>query len=150
MSLSLDVPRSQALAEQIKAKSKEPYANAARAASKTPGARYVQGFLALNRKPFEPIEHAWIEVEEAILDPNFDFLKVKPENLLYFPAHRITAKQLKAALDEAKEDYPDDDPLPIYGPMPYEYYGDKMLGGKDYQAAFKAAEHQCLEFRGEN
>ena len=48
-------------------------------------------------------------------------------------------------VEEAKEDYPEDPPLPIYGSMPYEYYGDVMLGGKEYQQAFDAAQAKCRE-----
>jgi hypothetical protein len=155
----LDVDRSNALASQIKAKGKKIFDNAAKAAAETPGAVYVQGFVAVNHKPFEPIEHAWIEVEGAILDPNFGFLeltdeaKASPEAriaaVLYFEAQQLTPKKLKLAIAEAKEDYPEDDPLPIYGPMPHEYYGHKMMGGKAYQEAFNAAESHCLIFRGE-
>ena len=50
-----------------------------------------------------------------------------------------------AAIEEAQEDYPEDDPLPIYGEMPYEYYGDSMLGGQDYQTAYQAANEKCKE-----
>jgi hypothetical protein len=156
----LDVDRSLALAKQVKAKAKTPFDNAARAAAETPGAIYVQGFVAVDHKPFEPIEHAWIEVEEAILDPNLNFLEVTAEAkaspearsavIHYFVAQQVTPKKLKAAIEEAQEDYPEDPPLPIYGPMPYEYYGDKMLGDQAYQTAFLEAERQCLIFRGEN
>lgn len=54
-------------------------------------------------------------------------------------------KQLKDAIEEAKEDYPEDNPLPIYGSAPYEYYGDVMLGGKEYLEAYQAAEAKCRE-----
>lgn len=155
----LDVDRSIALASHIKAKAKKPFDNAAKAAAETSGALYVQGFVAVNHKPFEPIEHAWIELEGSILDPNLGFLelsaeaKASPEAyaaaVVYFEAQQLTPKKLKAAIDEAKEDYPEDDPLPIYGPLPHEYYGTKMMGGKAYQDAFSAAESHCLVFRGE-
>jgi hypothetical protein len=56
-------------------------------------------------------------------------------------------KQLKAAVEEAIEDYPEDPPLPVYGAAPYEYYGDKMLGGRDYQAAYEEALAKCRELK---
>jgi hypothetical protein len=34
---------------------------------------------------------------------------------------------------------------PIYGTSPYEYYGDVMLGGKEYVAAYEIAEAKCKE-----
>jgi hypothetical protein len=137
--LSLD------LAQRTQSKAKAPFENAYRAAIATQGATYVQGFLAFAGQPRQPIEHAWIEVGDEILDPSLPHLKQKPERLHYFPAHHLSVKKLKAAVEEAKEDYPEDDPLPIYGGMPYEYYGNVMLGGKDYQAAFEAAEAKCRE-----
>jgi hypothetical protein len=137
--LSLD------LAQRTKSKAKTPFDNAYRAAIATEGATYVQGFLAFAGQPRKPVEHAWIEVGEEILDPSLPHLPQKPDRLHYFPAHSLSVKKLKAAVEEAKEDYPEDDPLPIYGSMPYEYYGNVMLGGKDYQSAFVAAETKCAE-----
>jgi hypothetical protein len=46
---------------------------------------------------------------------------------------------------KSQEDYPDDPPLPVYGDAPYEYYGDVMLGGKDYQTAYAQALAKCKE-----
>ena len=108
---------------------------------------YVQGFLAVVGQPHKPIEHSWIELSDHIIDPTLPHLKRSAEALHYFPAHRLSVKQLKAAIEEAKEDYPDDDPLPIYGASPYEYYGDLMLGGKDYLDAYNAALAKCQELQ---
>jgi hypothetical protein len=72
-------------------------------------------------------------------------LHQKPEGLHYFVAQSVSVKKLKAIVEESKEDYPEDDPLPIYGSSPYEYYGNIMLGGKEYQAAFDAAAAKCKE-----
>ncbi|MBW4465368.1 MAG: hypothetical protein KME07_08000 [Pegethrix bostrychoides GSE-TBD4-15B] len=141
----LDELRSRQLAEQVKSKARKPFDNAYRAALVTEGAAYVQGFVVYASKPYRLIEHAWLELEGAILDPNFPHLKKQAAELNYFAAQRLSVKQLKAAVEEAKEDYPDDDPLPIYGAMPYEYYGDVMLGGSDYMQAHHAAEAKCRE-----
>jgi hypothetical protein len=143
MSLPVDETQSRAIAEQIKSKARKPFDNAHRAALEIQGAVYVQGFLVYASKPYRLIEHAWLEVAEQIVDPNLPHLNKKAADLTYFPAQRLTVKQLKDAIEEAKEDYPDDDPLPIYGTTPYEYYGDVMLGGKEYAAAYEAAEAKC-------
>lgn len=142
----LDEALSTELATRISSKARAPFDNACKAALATQGAVYVQGFLAIATKPREPAEHAWIELEDRILDPSLPFLQSAADKLCYFPAQRLTVKQLKAILEESKEDYPDDDPLPVYGPMPYEYYGTLMLGGKDYQAAYEAALAKAKEF----
>jgi hypothetical protein len=65
----------------------------------------------------------------------------------YFAAQSLSMKKLKAVIEESKEDYPEDDPLPIYGDAPYDYYGDVMLGGKEYLEAYKAAEAKCKEIQ---
>jgi hypothetical protein len=57
-------------------------------------------------------------------------------------------KKLKAIIEESEEDYPEDDPLPIYGDAPYEYYGDVMLGDQKYLDAYQAAEVKCREING--
>ncbi|MCU0524967.1 MAG: hypothetical protein MUF72_09100 [Elainella sp. Prado103] len=145
MTLSVDEDRSRQIATQIKSKSRQPFDNAYRAALAIEGAVYVQGFLVYASKPYRLVEHGWLEVEGQIIDPNLPHLNKKAEDLCYFPAQQLTVQQLKAAIEEAKEDYPDDDPLPIYGSTPYEYYGDVMLGGKEYQQAYKAAEAKCQE-----
>jgi len=143
MNKPLDAEQSIALATRIKSKAKTPFDNAYRAALATTGATYVQGFVAFVGQPYKPLEHSWLELDDRILDPNLPHLNRPAEALHYFPAQRLTVKQLKAAIEEAQEDYPDDDPLPIYGATPYEYYGDVMLGGKDYLAAHNAAIAQC-------
>jgi hypothetical protein len=145
MILPLDEALSREIAQRIKSKAKTPFDNAYKAALKTEGATYVQGFLAFAGKPYKPIEHAWVELSDRILDPTLPYLKQDPQELLYFPAQRISVKKLKAIIEESKEDYPEDDPLPIYGEPPYDYYGDVMLGGKEYLAAYQAAEAKCKE-----
>ncbi len=145
MSLSLDEALSRQVAEQVKSKARQPFENAYKAALVTEGALYVQGFLIYASKPYRLVEHGWLEVGDRIVDPNLPHLNKKAEELSYFSAQRITVKKLKAAIEEAKEDYPEDDPLPIYGSSPYEYYGDVMLGGKEYLEAYKAAEAKLLE-----
>jgi hypothetical protein len=136
---------SNTLAQTVKSKAKTPFDNAYRAALATEGASYVQGFLVFAGQPYKPVEHAWIETAEEIFDPSLPHLKQKVEGLHYFAAQSVSVKKLKAIVEESKEDYPEDDPLPIYGSSPYEYYGNIMLGGKEYQAAFKAAEAKCKE-----
>ncbi|MBE9179645.1 hypothetical protein IQ268_13840 [Oculatella sp. LEGE 06141] len=145
MNKLLDEPLSLDLAAQIKSKAKTPFENAYKAALVTEGATYVQGFLAMASQPYQPIEHGWLEQGDRIIDPSLPHLAKNPQELYYFPAQRLTVKQLKAAIEEAKEDYPEDNPLPIYGASPYEYYGDVMLGGKDYLDAHQAATAQCQE-----
>lgn len=145
MSKPLDEALSLELAERIKSKAKKTFDNAYRAALATPEATYVQGFLVALGYRREPVEHAWIETADCIIDPNLPHIKQPAAAIHYFPAQRLSVKKLKAAIEEAEEDYPEDDPLPIYGAMPYAYYGDVMLGGKDYQDAFEAAEAKCIE-----
>jgi hypothetical protein len=145
MEKALDAARSRELAQQIKSKAKVPFNNAYAAVQALPEAEYVQGFIAFPGQSNEPIEHAWIELGDSILDPNFQFLQKKAENLYYFAAQRLNLAQLQAAIVEAEEDYPEDEPLPIYGASPYDYYGDVMLGGKEYTEAFAAAQAQCRE-----
>ncbi len=135
----LDSDRSLEIAEQIKSQGKNSFENTYKAALSLDHALYVQGFLVWAGFPYKPIEHSWLEVEETIIDPTLPHLNKKAEDLHYFPAQRLKVKQLKAAVEEAQEDYPEDPPLPVYGAAPYEYYGDLMLGGKDYQTAFEAA-----------
>lgn len=142
MSKALDEALSLEVAKQIGSKAKKPFDNAYKAALAVQGATYVQGFLAITGNPYRLVEHAWIEVDDRIIDPNLPHLR-STKDLHYFSAQSLTVKQLKAAIEEAKEDYPEDDPLPIYGAMPYEYYGDVMLGGKDYLEAYQAAEAKC-------
>jgi hypothetical protein len=116
----------------------------------TQGAVYVQGFLAFAGKPYKPIEHGWIELENSIVDPTLPYLNKNAQEIWYFPAQTLTVKELKAIIEESKEDYPEDDPLPIYGDPPYEYYGNVMLGDKSYQEAYQAAEAKCRELNQKN
>lgn len=138
MNQPLDETRSVELCQQIKAKAATPFDNAHRGAIAT-GATYVQGFIVLAGQSTSVIEHGWIELEEQIIDPTLPHLKKIAADLHYFPVQRLSVKQLKAAVEEAQEDYPDDPPLPVYGTQPYEYYGDVMLGGKDYLDAYQLA-----------
>ncbi|HEY9908304.1 MAG TPA: hypothetical protein V6D18_11955 [Thermosynechococcaceae cyanobacterium] len=147
--MPLDEPGSLELAERIRSKPRSPFDNAYRAAIATPGAVYVQGFLVIQGKSGEPIEHGWIELDARLLDPSLPHLKRSADDLHYFPAQRLSVKQLKAIVEESQEDYPEDDPLPVHGGPPYEYYGDVMLGGRDYAEAQAAAEakQQALKHR---
>jgi hypothetical protein len=139
MSKPLDATLSTEIAKRIKSKAKNSCDNAYNAALLTEGAIYVQGFLVFAGEPYKPIEHCWIEIENSLVDPTLPHLSKNSEELYYFPAQRLSVEELKAAVEEAKEDYPEDEPLPIYGDAPYEYYGDIMLGGAEYQAAYKEA-----------
>lgn len=149
MNKPLDETLSIKIAEGINSRASTPFDNAYKAALATEGAKYVQGFLAFAGKPYRPIEHSWIELGDAsdirIVDPTLPHLNKNPQEIWYFAAQRLTVKKLKAIIEESKEDYPEDDPLPIYGEPPYEYYGDVMLGGLDYLAAYQAAEAKCRE-----
>ena len=145
MSKTLDETVSIEVAKQVKSKAKTVFDNAYKAALITEGALYVQGFLAVVGHASTPIEHGWLEVGDRIVDPSFPHLNRKAQDLYYFPAQSLTIKQLKAAVEEAQEDYPDDDPLPIYGSTPYAYYGDVMLGGEEYLNAYEVAEAKCRE-----
>ncbi|MEH2014761.1 hypothetical protein [Nostoc sp.] len=149
MNKLLDETLSIKIAELINSRASTPFDNAYKAVLSTEGARYIQGFLAFAGKPYRPIEHSWIELGEGsdvtIIDPTLPHLNKNPHELWYFAAQSLTVKKLKAIIEESKEDYPEDDPLPIYGHPPYEYYGDVMLGGQDYLAAYQAAEAKCRE-----
>ncbi|MGB7710336.1 MAG: hypothetical protein WBL95_12530 [Microcoleus sp.] len=141
----LDEALSLEIATQIKSKAKNCFDNACKAALAMEGALYVQGFLATPGAPYKPIEYSWIELSERIVDPTFPHLGLEAQHLHYFRAQSLSVKQLKAILEESKEDYPEDDPLPVYGDQPYEYYGDLMLGGKSYQIAYEQALVKCRE-----
>ncbi len=150
MNKPLDEALSIEISQRINSKANKPFDNTYRAALATDGALYVQGFLVFAGKPYQPIEHSWIELSDSIIDPNLPHLHKNPQELWYFAAQRLTIKKLKAVIEESQEDYPEDDPLPIYGEPPYEYYGDVMLGGKDYLAAYQAAESKCKEINNNN
>ncbi|AFY30523.1 hypothetical protein [Calothrix sp. PCC 7507] len=150
MNKPLDEALSVEISQRINSKASKPFDNTYRAALATEGAVYVQGFLVFVGKPYQPVEHSWIELGDSIIDPNLPHLQKNPQELWYFAAQRLTIKQLKAVIEESQEDYPEDDPLPIYGESPYEYYGDVMLGGKDYLAAYQAAEIKCKEINNNN
>ncbi|BAZ21155.1 hypothetical protein NIES4073_20330 [Kalymmatonema gypsitolerans NIES-4073] len=150
MNKPLDEALSVDVAQRVKSKPKTQFQNAYRAALATQGAVYVQGFLAFAGKPYKPIEHGWIELENSIVDPTLPYLNKNAQEIWYFPAQRLTVKELKAIIEESKEDYPEDDPLPIYGDPPYEYYGNVMLGDKSYQKAYQAAEAKCRELNQKN
>jgi hypothetical protein len=149
----LDEALSKEIGKKIKSKPKKPFDNAYKAALVTEGATYVQGFLVFAGQPYRPVEHAWIEINHTtsdesgvcIIDPTLNHLNKNSQSIWYYSAHSIKIKKLKAILEESQEDYPEDDPLPIYGDAPYEYYGNVMLGGKNYLEAYQAAEAKCKE-----
>ena len=145
MSKPLDETVSIEIAKRIKSKATDCFDNAYKAALLTEGAMYVQGFLTFAGEPYVPVEYSWIEIDDRIVDPTLPHLNKNAQELYYFAAQCLTVKQLKAAVEEAKEDYPDDAPLPIYGAAPYEHYGELMLGGNDYKDAYKEAEAKCRE-----
>ncbi len=145
MSKELDETASLEMGDRIKSHSDNCFHNARKAALLTKGASYVQGFLAFAGAPFKPVEHSWIELEDKIIDPTLPQLKKSAAELYYFAAQRLSVKQLKAIVEESEEDYPEDDPLPVYGDPPYEYYGDLMLGGSDYKTAWEEAAEKCRE-----
>ncbi len=145
MSKPLDETLSKELSERIKSKAKDPFNNAYKAALLTEGCMYVQGFLVGDGKPYRPIEHSWIELETCIVDPTLPHLNKNAEQFFYFPAQHLTVKKLVAAVEEAKEDYPDDEPLPVYDALPHEYYGNLIMGSKKYSEAYKEAEANCRE-----
>ncbi|MFB2737078.1 hypothetical protein [Umezakia ovalisporum] len=155
MNKALNETLSMEIAKSIKSKANQPFDNAYKAVLATEKAKYVQGFLVIGEMPCQPIEHSWMELSAAsvsetivtIIDPTLPHLHQTPEKLWYFAAQSFGIKQLKAIIEESKEDYPEDNPLPIYGDPPYEYYGDVMLGGQDYLAAYQAAEAKCQELR---
>ncbi|HLP92168.1 MAG TPA: hypothetical protein VK184_26705 [Nostocaceae cyanobacterium] len=150
MSKLLDETLSHQVAQSIKSKAKTPFNNTYKAVLATEGAKYVQGFLVFPGKPSQPIEHSWLELEDVIIDPNLPHLNKNPQELYYFPAQILTVKKLQAIIEESQEDYPEDDPLPVYGEPPYEYYGDVMLGGKEYLEAYQLAEAKCREINNLN
>jgi hypothetical protein len=143
--MTLDVAQSQEIAKKIKSKAKQPFDNAHKAVMAIAEAQYVQGFLVLKGPGAKPVEHAWLRSGEAIVDPTFALLNCAAADVFYFPAQQLTAPKLQALIDEAQEDYPEDEPLPVYGSMPYDYYGDVMMGGPEYTAAFAAAQAKCRE-----
>ena len=145
MSKPLDETLSREIAKRIKSKATDCFDNAYKAALLTEGAMYVQGFLTFTGEPYAPVEYSWIELDDRIADPTLPHLNKNAQELYYFPAQRLTVEQLKAAVEEAKEDYPEDPPLPIYDAPPYEYYGELMLGGSKYLETYKEAEAKCRE-----
>lgn len=156
MNKSLNAELSVEIATQIKSKAHQPFNNAYKAVLATEKARYVQGFLVMAAKPYKPIEHSWMELKDTsvddseqitIIDPTLPHLHQNSEQLWYFAAQSVSVKQLQAIIEESQEDYPEDDPLPIYGDAPYEYYGNVMLGGQEYLSAYQAAEAKCQELR---
>ncbi|WP_035994977.1 hypothetical protein [Leptolyngbya sp. KIOST-1] len=140
-SLSLEI------SEQIKSKAGAPFGNTHRAVLTLTGATYVQGFVVLNNGQYEPLEHAWIVLGDDIIDPTLPHINKAQQEIYYFSAQSLSIKALKAFIEEAQEDYPEDPPLPIYGAPPYEYYGDVMLGGKDYVNAYQAAQLKSSELK---
>ena len=139
MSKPLDPTLSIEIGKAIKSKPNDSFNNAYKAALSNKTCMYVQGFLVFAGYPYKPVEHGWIELDNCIIDPSLPHLDKNPEELYYFAAHSLSVEDLEAQVEEAKEDYPEDKPLPVYGDMPYEYYGDIMLGGNDYKLAYEEA-----------
>lgn len=146
MSKSLDVELSIEISQQIKSKANKCFDNAYQAALLSEDYVYIQGFLVCGKEPCTIVEYSWLELDDYIIDPTFPHLNLDAQELFYFPAQSLSVKRLKAIIEESQEDYPEDDPLPIYGAAPYEYYGDLMLGGAEYLMAYQAAEAKCQEF----
>jgi hypothetical protein len=147
MSKVLNIELSKELVKKIKPPTRNCFERAYQGTLLTPNSHYVQGFLVLAHSPYVPIEYSWLEVDNEIVDPNPKHLKDTETQPDYFSAQSLSEKQLKAAVEEAVEDYPDDEPLPVYGHMPYEYYGEVMLGGKAYQNAYEEALAKCRELK---
>ncbi len=145
MSKSLDIILSTEIAGRIHSKANKCFDNAYQAALLNDSYLYVQGFLVIGVEPYSIVEYGWVELDDQIIDPTFVSLNLDAQYLYYFPAQCLNVKQLKAVIEESQEDYPEDDPLPIYGNIPYEYYGEIMLGGKEYLAAYQSAEVRCME-----
>ncbi|HAN46257.1 MAG TPA: hypothetical protein DCQ32_06850 [Cyanobacteria bacterium UBA8156] len=137
--LPLDILQSQQLASQLPGNPKlSVFERAWRTVAQWPATDavyYVQGFLTGARP--QPQEHAWVELSDRRLDPSLP--PGNPQKFGYFTCRRFTVAQVKAAIAEAQEDYPEDEALPIYDPAPYAYYGDLFLGGVAYQQAWDAA-----------
>lgn len=148
MSKSLDETLSREISQRINSKAKDYFNNAHKAALLTEGATYVQGFLVYSVTPCKILEYAWIEQGDCLIDPSFPHLNKNAQELHYFAAQRLSVKQLKAAIEEAQEDYPEDAPLPVYGAAPYDYYGDAMLGGAEYTSAYHDATAICNQLNG--
>ncbi len=145
MTKLLDEILSFEISTRINSQATKCFDNAYQAALAIEGTIYVQGFLVVPGIPDKPIEYSWLELGDRIIDPTFPHLALTAEKLYYFPAQSLSIKQITAILEESKEDYPLDDPLPVYGDLPYEYYGDLMLGGRDYQNAYLQALDKCRE-----
>ncbi len=153
MTKLLDEALSRELATRIKSKPKDYFKNAyqgllnisQKGNDTNNGATYVQGFLVMPGAPYKPLEYGWVELDQSILDPTFPHLGCLAKDMYYFPAQLFTVQQLQSIMEESQEDYPEDDPLPVYGDQPYEYYGNLMLGGSDYQAAYDLAVAKCRE-----
>src|SRR3712207_2251161 len=118
MTKPLEENLSREIAQQIKSKAKNSFDNTYKAALLHNSAMYVQGFLVVTGQPYKPIEHSWLEFDEYLVDPTLPHLNRNAAQLHYFPAHRLSVKKLKAAVEEAIEDYPEDPPLPVYGAAP--------------------------------
>lgn len=148
MSKLLDVNLSTEMSQRIHSKATKCFDNTYQAALLSEEYTYVQGFLVLGKGACTIVEYSWLELEDKIIDPTLPHLNFDTQELYYFPAQSLSVKLLKAVIEESQEDYPEDDPLPIYGAAPYEYYGDLMLGGVDYLRAYQAAEAKCQELAG--
>ncbi len=146
MNEAVNIELSLELAQRIKPPTRNCFERVYQASLLTEGSLYVQGFLVLPHPPYVPIEYSWITLEESIIDLTKKHLKNSQEHY-YFPAQSLTRKELKSSVEEAVEDYPEDEPLPIYGETPYCYYGEVMLGGEAYKNAYEKALAKCRELK---
>lgn len=92
--MTKDAVRSAAVARRIRAVEKSCFANCQRAVARDPelaNATYVEGFAVVvaSRLPFE---HAWIEVDGAVIDPT-----LPDRDLAYFPGLRVSGRDGLAA-----------------------------------------------------
>ncbi len=140
MNKPVDEALSNQVAGAISSKASQPFQNAYQALQQVEQGRYVQGFLVIIENPFSLQEHAWVETDDAIIEPSLPHIGYSADALRYFPAQILSEADLASAIEIAKEDYPEDNPLPVYGDAPYAYYGDVMLGGEPYQEAYQQAQ----------
>ena len=95
----LDQERSKELAKKIKARPKECWLNAFKAMDHlSPDAKYIEGW-AVSDISYLAIEHGWIELDGAIIDPT---LYQKPP-AKYYPGFIFTYSEILETYQKAKE-----------------------------------------------